>query len=129
MKQLMHQWDDDFNGWPIHDFQWAYLESLVAPTQPVSEPMADMTSPNATQRRLRRGVAAEPAFSPKPGLLAGDTNIVLQCDTPGAVIHFTVNPSQPPPTPPCIARRSWSRVQEWISRHLPARRAKKTARS
>jgi Fn3 associated len=27
--------------------------------------------------------------------LAGDTNIVLQCDTAGAVIHFTVDPSQP----------------------------------
>jgi hypothetical protein len=27
--------------------------------------------------------------------LAGETNIVLQCDTPGAVIHFTLNPSEP----------------------------------
>jgi hypothetical protein len=46
------------------------------------------------------GVTAEPTFSPKPGLLAGDTNIVLQCDTPGAVIHFTVNPAQPTVTSP-----------------------------
>ena len=92
MKQLMHQWDDDFNGWPIHDFQWAYLESLVA--QPAGDPQ------NASQAELVNrppapGATAEPTFSPKPGLLAGATNIVLQCDTPGAVIHFTVNPSQP----------------------------------
>jgi hypothetical protein len=91
MKRLLHQWDDDFNGWPIHDFQWAYLESLV--TRPAGERMAGNQS--AVNRPPTVGVAAEPTFSPKPGLLAGDTNIVLQCDTPGAVIHFTVNPSQP----------------------------------
>ncbi len=91
MKRLMHQWDDDFNGWPIHDFQWAYLESLVM--QPGGERMTG----NQSSVNMSPGpdVAAEPTFSPKPGLLAGDTNIVLQCDTPGAVIHFTVNPSQP----------------------------------
>lgn len=107
MKQLMHQWDDDFNGWPMHEFQWAYLESLVEDTQPggdsqrasgaehrsSSERMAGNQS--AVNRQPAPGVTAEPTFSPKPGLLAGDTNIVLQSDTPGAVIHFTVNPSQP----------------------------------
>jgi hypothetical protein len=50
---------------------------------------------SAANRLPAPGVAAEPTFSPKPGLLAGDTNIVLQSDTQGAVIHFTVNPSQP----------------------------------
>jgi hypothetical protein len=90
MKQLLHQWDNDFNGWPIHDLQWAYLESLVAPMQPAREPMAVAAITPHTP-----GVTAEPTFSPKPGLLAGETNIVLQCDTEGAVIHFTLNPSQP----------------------------------
>lgn len=92
MKQLMHEWDDDFNGWPIHDFQWAYLESLV--TQPAGDPQR-ASKAELVNRLPAPGVTAEPTFSPKPGLLAGDTNIVLQCDTPGAVIHFTVNPSQP----------------------------------
>jgi Fn3 associated len=92
MKQLMHEWDDDFNGWPIHDFQWAYLESLV--TQPAGNPQR-ASKAELVNRPPAPGVTAEPTFSPKPGLLAGDTNIVLQCDTPGAVIHFTVNPSQP----------------------------------
>ena len=95
MKQLLHQWDDDFNGWPIHDFQWAYLESLV--TQPADGSPSERVAGNqsAVNTPPAPGVAAEPTFSPKPGLLAGDTNIALQCDTPGAVIHFTVNPSQP----------------------------------
>jgi hypothetical protein len=107
MKELMHQWDDDFNGWPIHDFQWAYLESLVAGTQPAgdrhgaSKPEHGSSSERvagnqpAANRPPAPGVAAEPTFSPKAGLLAGDTSIVLQSDTEGAVIHFTVNPSQP----------------------------------
>jgi hypothetical protein len=106
MKQLMHQWDDDFNGWPIHDFQWAYLESLVAGTRPAGDPQnasnaehgsssERMASDQSAANRPPGGVTAEPTFSPKPGLLAGETNIVLQCDTPGAAIHFTVNPSQP----------------------------------
>ena len=127
VKQLMHQWDDDFNGWPIHDFQWAYLESLVAPIAAGRERMGSNQS--AANRLPGPGVAAEPTFSPKPGLLAGDTNIVLQSDTQGAVIHFTLDPSQPTANSPCIARRSWSRVRGWISRRLPARRAKTTARS
>jgi Fn3 associated len=98
MKQLMHAWDDDFNGWPIHDFQWAYLESLV--TQPAGDapgasPELMAGNQSAANRPPAPGVTAEPTFSPKPGLLDGDTNIVLQCETPGAVIHFTVNPSQP----------------------------------
>ena len=94
-KRLLHQWDDDFNGWPIHDFQWAYLESLV--TQPADGSPSERVAGNqsAVNTPPAPGVAAEPTFSPKPGLLAGDTNIALQCDTPGAVIHFTVNPSQP----------------------------------
>ena len=102
MKQLMHQWDDDFNGWPIHDFQWAYLESLVAGRQLAGDPASASEHGSSPERMAsnqsaanRPDVAAEPTFSPRPGLLTGDTNIMLQCDTPGAVIHFTVNPSSP----------------------------------
>jgi hypothetical protein len=40
-------------------------------------------------------VAAEPAFSPKPGLFDKELAIALQCKTPGAAIHFTVDGSQP----------------------------------
>ena len=45
-------------------------------------------------------VTAEPAFTPKAGLLAGDSDIVLHSETPGAVIHYTVDYSQPVATSP-----------------------------
>jgi hypothetical protein len=39
--------------------------------------------------------AAEPAFFPKPGVFDDDTQVTLHCDTPGAVIHYTFDGSQP----------------------------------
>jgi hypothetical protein len=41
------------------------------------------------------GVTAEPAFSPKPGLFDTGMAITLQCKTPGATMHFTVDGSEP----------------------------------
>jgi hypothetical protein len=41
------------------------------------------------------GVAGEPRFSPEPGVFAGDTEVTLRCDTPGATIHYTFDGSQP----------------------------------
>jgi hypothetical protein len=41
------------------------------------------------------GVAREPKFSPEPGVFAGDTEVRLRCATPGAVIHYTFDGSQP----------------------------------
>jgi hypothetical protein len=41
------------------------------------------------------GVAGEPKFSPEPGVFAGDTEVTLRCATPGAVIHYTFDGSQP----------------------------------
>lgn len=42
-----------------------------------------------------KSIAAEPAFFPKPGMFDGDTEVRLQCDTPGAVIRYTFDGSQP----------------------------------
>jgi hypothetical protein len=39
--------------------------------------------------------AEEPKFSPAPGLFNGDTQVSLRCDTPGCVIHYTFDGSQP----------------------------------
>jgi hypothetical protein len=41
------------------------------------------------------GTAGEPKFSPEPGVFAGDTEVTLRCATPGAVIHYTFDGSQP----------------------------------
>ncbi|HEY1648254.1 MAG TPA: chitobiase/beta-hexosaminidase C-terminal domain-containing protein [Terracidiphilus sp.] len=87
--ELMSDWNEDYEGWPIHEFQRAYLESL----------MLDLKASNAggTGRAsaARAGVTAEPAFSPKPGLLSGDTAVSVRCSTSGATMHFTVDGSQP----------------------------------
>jgi hypothetical protein len=37
----------------------------------------------------------EPKFFPEPGLFRGDTEVNLRCDTPGCLIHYTFDGSQP----------------------------------
>ncbi len=96
-KILMQKWNDDFYGWPTHQFQWAYLESLIAGVQPVTQRFAVAAGQNVSRNHSsgEQQVTAEPTFSPMPGTLPGDANIALQCSTPGATIHFTVDTSQP----------------------------------
>jgi hypothetical protein len=96
-KQLMQKWNDDFYGWPIHDFQRAYLETLVLDMQPISDSPGAAAPPHDPSPGR---VTAEPAFIPKAGLLAGDSDIALHSETPGAVIHYTVDYSQPVATSP-----------------------------
>ncbi len=81
----------DFFGWPVHDFQRAYLESLMLhlPTAPGSHPKA------AIANSPRAGVTAEPDFFPRPGVVSGNMNITLRCVTPGATIHYMLGASQP----------------------------------
>ena len=89
---LIGDWNIDYQGWPIHDFQRAYLESLVLGIKPSRSGMqAEVMAGKARSA----GITAEPAFLPKPGLFAGDTAVTLRCDTPGATMHYTVDGSQP----------------------------------
>lgn len=91
-KALLEDWNGDYQGWPIHDFLRAYLESLVLgipPSNARKQPLATV------DERKSPGVTAEPAFSPQPGVFGGDTAVRLRSDTPGATIHFTVDGSQP----------------------------------
>jgi hypothetical protein len=97
-KSLLRKWIESNYGWPIHAFQWAYLESIALGEQPVSG-----AGPEAAAARVsspvssvdNEGRTAEPAFSPTPGWLHGDAAITLRCDTPGATMHYTVDGSQP----------------------------------
>jgi hypothetical protein len=118
-KELMEDWDGNYTGWPLHDFQRAYLESLmqdINPSTKVLQPSA--TQPGKATKaaansgptkvpddpgKNRSGITAEPAFSPRPGVLAGDTAVTLQCETPGAAIHYTVDSSQPTASSPVYA--------------------------
>ena len=89
---LIGDWNIDYQGWPIHDFQRAYLESLVLGIKPSQ---AGMEAQVTTKTARPAGITAEPAFLPKPGLFEGDTAVTLRCDTPGATMHYTVDGSQP----------------------------------
>ncbi len=89
--ELLATWKEYYFGWPIHDFQRAYLESLMFNLPPDSSrgglaTTADPPRPDTT---------AEPAFTPAPGLSAGNLAISLHCATPGATIHYTEDSSQP----------------------------------
>ncbi len=91
-KVLLKNWNDDFQGWPVHDFQRAYLEALILGINP-HIPGA-LSVPRNVQKS-NPGVVAEPVFIPGPGVMRGDTAVTLRCDTPGATIHFTTDNSQP----------------------------------
>jgi hypothetical protein len=100
---LMEQWNEDYQGWPIHDLERAYLESLMlsANAEP-ADGQAFASGRNASNKGLSGGLGnrtenrtAEPGFSPKAGLFDGDTAVTLRCKTPGATMRFTVDGSQP----------------------------------
>ena len=99
VQALMTQWNDIGFGWPIHDFQRAYLESLMQDSLPRTTGagtsgkfVSDKSAPDKTNHDA---VTAEPAFIPQPGDFDGDTAVVLRCNTPGASIHFTADSSEP----------------------------------
>lgn len=91
-KALLEDWNGDYQGWPVHDFLRAYLESLVLSIPPSTTRKQTLATVNIANGR---DVTAEPAFSPPPGVFGGDTAVQLRCDTPGATIHYTVDGSQP----------------------------------
>jgi len=102
-EALMKEWNVYYQGWPVHDFKRAYLESLIMGEKPPGERKreskptsnAGMSGGPGDAAEGRAGVTSEPTFGPKPGLFEGDTAVTLRCDTPGAVMHFTVDGSQP----------------------------------
>ncbi|MFP5237805.1 MAG: chitobiase/beta-hexosaminidase C-terminal domain-containing protein [Acidobacteriota bacterium] len=93
---LLAKWIDEFLGWPMHDFQRAFLKSLMLNIKPAKG--SDARMPIASSQDA--GVTAEPTFSPRPGFVAGNLGISLHCATAGAVIHYSVDTSQPLETSP-----------------------------
>jgi hypothetical protein len=91
-QKLMQRWDEYNQGWPIHDFQRAYLQALMTN---IRLTVAVHTVVRQASFARRRGVTEEPVFTPLPGVFPGDTAVSLQCATPGAVIHYTVDTSEP----------------------------------
>ena len=90
-EALLDDWNNYYQGWPIHDFRRAYLESLALGVEPMNTGEVN----GAEEEIDRPGAAAEPTFFPKPGVFAGVTAVTLHCKTPGAEVRFTVDNSEP----------------------------------
>ncbi len=90
-RALLADWNEDYQGWPVHDFQRAYLESLFSDNKPAG----NYSVQAVTATHPGTDITAEPAFSAAPGLLKGDTAVTLICGTPHATMHYTINNSQP----------------------------------
>ena len=97
-KALIRNWNQNY-GWPIHDVQWAYLESLMLdPDLPAASPAQTQSAgsgQSAPDEIKSSALTAEPTFVPSPGTLKGASAIALRCDTPDAVMHYTLDGSQP----------------------------------
>ena len=92
VQALLKDWNEDYQGWPIHDFQRDYLRSHLLGIRPSPQPQSRTSNENP----MKSGdVTAEPRFSPAPGVFHADTEVSLQCETSGAIMHYTVDGSQP----------------------------------
>lgn len=87
----MKDWNEDYQGWPTHEFRRAYLRSVTLGIEPGENPPQAARSGNSEAA----DVTCEPKFEPAPGVFKADTEVKLQCSTPGAVIRYTVDGSQP----------------------------------
>ncbi len=74
----------------------AHTASMPTPGSLLEQGTIEQTTERpAVAATATDGVAREPKFSPEPGVFAGDTEVTLRCATPGAVIHYTFDGSQP----------------------------------
>lgn len=71
-----------------------------ASTHVLSSSVPQTTEQPATTETDAIGVAGEPRFFPDAGVFAKDTLVTLRCDTPGAIIHYTFDGSQPTASSP-----------------------------
>lgn len=105
--KMMAAWNENYVAWPTHDLKRAYLEWLVVgpkglaalkastPGGPAAPKQSPVPAPVVEPAKRSLEATKEPAFTPKPGLHQGETDVALGCDTPGATIHYTVDGSQP----------------------------------
>jgi len=92
VEELLKGWNEAYQGWPIHDFRRDYLRSVMLGIGPALRTSAPPSDESGVQFA---DVAREPRFRPEPGVFKTDTEVVLESDTAGATIHYTVDGSQP----------------------------------
>ncbi len=106
--KLMAGWNENYASWPAHDLKRAYLEWLIlgpkglsalkasadkSQTSPTPSSTQSTAAPEKMSSKLE--AAAEPTYSPTPGIRNTETDVSLQCATPGATIHYTLDGSLP----------------------------------
>ncbi len=69
--------------------------TLPVAAQTATHVPARSTAGMPDQLAPAREVAAEPRYSPRPGRQSGNVEVSLSSATPGSVIHYTVDGSQP----------------------------------
>jgi hypothetical protein len=90
---LLKDWNEDYQGWPIHDFRRYFLRSVMSGVEPAPRKKLPPSSKGIGSEAA--GVACEPRFTPAPGVFRTDTDVALECAETGATIHYTVDGSQP----------------------------------
>jgi hypothetical protein len=92
-KALLKAWNAIFYAWPVHELLREYLEALVFDVKPMET--GEINTVADADGARTDSVAAEPQFSPQAGYFGGDTEVSLQCPTPGATIHYMLDGAQP----------------------------------
>jgi len=90
---LLKDWNEDYQGWPVHELRRAYLRSVILGIEPRTDRKSRRSSAHAEEQST--GVTCEPKFEPAPGVFKVDTEVRLQCGSPNATIYYTVDGSQP----------------------------------
>lgn len=93
IKALLKKWNEDYQGWPVHDFQRDYLLSLYLSSRS-SRPQSRGQLLEAVQPS-NGDTTAEPRFTPKAGVFPKDVEVKLDCPTAGSIMHYTVDGAQP----------------------------------
>lgn len=92
-EALLKDWNEDYQGWPVHEFRRDYLRSIMLRIEPAHS--ADKSASMPSTQALTPNAACEPQFDPAPGVFKADLEVRLQCGTPGAIVYYTVDGSEP----------------------------------
>ena len=93
VEALLKDWNEDYQGWPLHEFRRDYLRSVMLSIEPTHS--ADKSASMSSTQTPVPNAACEPQFDPAPGVFKADLEVRLQCNTPGAIVHYTVDGSEP----------------------------------
>jgi hypothetical protein len=69
--------------------------TLLAAAAEVSKSSGVPTLTSSVATAAKEQTVSEPKLFPEPGVFAGDVEVMLRCDIPGAIIHYTFDGSQP----------------------------------